>query len=317
MKKRLIATLLVGAIAVSGTIGLTACEDNSVSLPIGKQVTETAWSSAFDNTSVLNNYTLKQSAKANVTLSGTATMGTSKTHDVCGSAKINVNSTALYDNDGKTSYLGSTSDMSTDSVTDGEKAILSMKSSSGEYYCPGEKDGDNDVYWKADYSKSETLAESEEVKGKETTEQYWRAEKSYNFSNNYAVDLFEDYFYESNDETAQSYKIADLYDKFTYSDGLYTATLYYMQDLEIFNLKDLVECTVTVSIKDGVAAGYRVEVDVKDATLYRKGYFDFTYSCKAVSVISITGLNTTDASKKLTANITKAINKAKADDKDN
>ena len=87
-----------------------------------------------------------------------------------------------------------------------------------------------------------------------------------------------------------------MYDKFTYSGGLYTATLYL--DASIYQgVKELIECTVTVSIKDGFAIGIKVKADA-EGNAYEKEAYDLNYSYVAEIAYGITKVKLTDASKK-------------------
>lgn len=313
MKKRILTTLLVGAVAATSVMGLAAC--GGVSVPKGEQVTEEAWKNAFDKTSEFTNYTLNMSSDSDITLKGTiASKGSSKIE-----VKSSVNSsgvqTTLYDKDGSTSYTEYTSETKGKATADGEESYYNSKTTNKQYYTLSESNSLIDTYWRANYSKSE--AKSEE--GENYTETYWHATETASFMYNQAGTLFNDYFYDSNDkDTAKRSKLVNLYDKFKYSGGVYKATLYYPQEIsDDYNLSDLLECKVTVSIKDGCAVGYGIKINVKNANLYLKDYYDITYSCKVEAVCAITDVKSTDVSKKATKDITKVIDKAKADKEKN
>ncbi|MBD5631972.1 MAG: hypothetical protein HDP34_01915 [Clostridia bacterium] len=309
MKKRILATILVGAVAATTVMGLAAC--GGASIPKGEQVTEEAWKNAFDKTTEFTNYTLNSSSDLDINLKGTVTAKGSKKVEVKSTVSTSSNQLFLYDKDGHTSYAEYTTESKGKSTADDEESNYSRKTTNKQYYTLCESNSLIDTYWRASYSKSETKTEE----GENYTENYWYANESLSFSSNQAAYVFNDYFYDSNDkDTAKRAKLANLYDKFKYSGGVYKATLYYYQEVsEDYNLSDLLECKVTVSIKDGCAVGYGIKINVKNANLYLKDYYDIKYSYKLDAKCGITDVKSTDVSKKATKDITKVIDKAKAD----
>ncbi len=315
MKKRLIATLIAGTVAVSGIIGLSAC-GKSVSIPKGEEVTKAVWENAFDKTSELTNYTLNGLQKMNITVSGhvssydNATSKFKKT-EIFVSSKASADMLLLYDEDGQKSYYETSSQSAEKITADGKELNSSSKGVDKSYYELKEQSiNDGTEYWCADYS-SEEIKSDEKHKIEET---FWDAAETSVFEDNYANYVFSDMnFYDGGDEkTAVESDLNELYDKFTYSGGLYTATLYL--DASIYQgVKDLIECTVTVSIKDGFAIGIKVKADA-EGNAYEKEAYDLNYSYVAEIAYGITKVKLTDASKKVNSEITKALDKAKNDE---
>lgn len=307
MKKKLIATLVAGAVLSTGLIGLTAC-GGGLSIPKGGEVAdEVAWVKAFTDTVALKNYTLESYSSIDFTLKG-AYKNNSKDVPVDITSKATASSIVLYDSENNKAY-SETSANSEAKGTEGAKDENSKYSSTEkEYYELSEEKNSVKYYWNADYSKGELKSTERVYSG----EQYWDADETTSFMYNMLTGLSTNVlFYETEDATLPK-SVAALYDKFTYDGGVYTATLYVTADFN--KVEDKVECKVTVSIKDGYVIGLGYKTGKIEDTLNSSATgntYDYTYTYNAEVAYVVKDVKSTDVSKKANNDITKAIQKAK------
>lgn len=320
MKKKIIATLLVGAVAVSSVVGLSACGGKSVSLPKGVQVDKEGWEKAFsyENMNKLDNYTLESSGSSNASIKGKE-VDEDVTYEIDLSAKSSSYALLLYnEKDGYAYSEAETSSSSKGTMKDSklnitEKESYKSSGSSKNYY---EYDTGLETYWRASYSKSSTSGtNSEEGKSSRNTEEYWNASTSNYLPNNYSnlSYLMGSKYYDKKDiKNAEGGYLPNLYEKFTYGDGVYTATLYKYFDAEEVDIP--VAYTVKVCIdSNGYVVGYSEKVnesgtynDIEDGV-----GTDCTYNIKYDITFAVTNIGNTNPTTKSNKNITEAIKKAK------
>ncbi len=310
MKKKLIATLVAGAVLSTGIIGLTAC-GNSVSMPKGEQIADaTAWAKAFEETSKLTNFTCETSFT--VDQKGEGTLKNEKGEDQTAkyTAKYSTYDLTAYDEDGDKAYTESNESMDMKATSDGEEEKLKYSSVEKYYYELDEKGEYATSYWKASYGKKDI----DSTDRKSYTENYWDAYSSYDYASNPLKKLALD-FYESDSTTASSKSITTLYDKFTYSGGVYTATLYSVVEIAEMG-SDLIKVEVKVSFSGGYVIGLSYKAKKVEGELsLSEGNFKYTYSTEAVYALK--DINKTDVTKKANKDINKAIQKAKDEKEDN
>lgn len=325
MKKKILATVLAGAMAATCAASLAACGDSKVSMPKGDVVTADEWGEFFDNTLSLNNYTFEYSVASKATVNGTVKTAVDysnpekkKEQTVEGKSELSESGLYLYDEENKKAYSETTAASEASMKGDEDKSMSSDEEISKEYYELKEEG----VYWRTRYNKSDYSAESPTGKESNKEEGYWRASTTAYFADNY-VEVFADAdlvsFYDTKEEGATLKNITRLYDKFTFADGVYTATLYQEVGIyEALDLGDIIECTVSVSFNkaEKCMIGYSVktkgEGNLKEETnTYYNYNLDYTYEAEVV--YSVTEIKTTDVSKKVNKDITKAVDKAKAD----
>lgn len=322
MKKKVIATLLAGALLGAGAICLSACGSSSVSVPKGDKVTEDKWSAAFEKMPELENYTLKSSMNVQCKLSGTKTeanyyTGKKKDIKVEGNGKAESSSVVLYDKKGKTAYQESSSSSSASGSEDGEKGESKSKYVSKNYY---ELSETKDSYWRARYSLENSYSSDVESKSERKEEDFWEASETSYFASSSVSSLASiGSFYETNDkDTAVAKSIKVLYSKFTYSGGVYTADLYrevnITQESDLSSIYELVPCTVTVSFDGAQCCVIGLSIKCKgEGNAFKKDNYNIDYTYSGTSIYAVTDIGKTDASKKANKAITKAIDKAKAE----
>ncbi len=308
MKKKLVATLVAGMVLSTGLLSLTAC---GLSVPKGDKVNnEDAWKTAFERTSDLTDFTFEGSATLAATVKGTVTTTNSsgekvnKEHNY----KLNNSLSALYayGSDDKAYFEADLKTEKKGTVT-GKDYDETSSTNAKMYYELCEEKDNKKTYWQAAYGK----IENKSLEEKTSTEKLWQAEKTSYMVDPSVIDISGTSFY-ADEETTTVSKLSALYEKFTYSDGVYTATLY--KDVEVDNIaEDKMACTVKVSIKDGYVIGLSVKIDVKDI-LYKKSVYDIEYTYKEEETVVLSNIKSTDASKKVNKDIKKAIDKAKAED---
>lgn len=319
VKKKIIATLLAGALVGASAVSFAACGDG-VSMPKGNEVTAEEWAEFFETTLELKNYTMEYSVNATSTIKGTiktpydySNPEKKKEQSVEGDSKSTMSGTVLYDEENKKAYSESKTTMKANSKADDEKGTMSGEESDKFYYERKEEG----KYWKTSYSYEQSKSETPEGKASKEEEKYWSAGTTNYFADSYIEDMIsESTFYVTKEENAESENITALYDKFTYFGGVYTATLY--RKVNIYSgFKDLVECTVLVSFNkaEKCVVGYSIktvgEGNLKEDSTYSS--YDFSYTYKGESVYAVTNIRTTDVSKKVNKDVTKALDKAKAD----
>lgn len=340
MKKRIAAALLAGALAVSGTAGLSAC--GGLSLPKGDEVTKEQWTAAIENmivrdSEIPDNCTLEFSHSEKKTAKGKKVIAIYNESmirmelDISEAREAAENKMMLYDEPGNRAYRESRSQFK--EIT--ERGVETRNYVSKSYYEPNVQKEDGLYYWAAEYS----LSKEEDGDGEcRESENDWSAREiswfpsgaDFNCYREAFVrpcDVFEwaSRFYETDDEEAEPQRIADLYEKFTYSGGVYTASLYSYRTVEDYYapVATLIPCVFSISFNnaEGCVIGYEVKWEGA-GTLFGKDNnfvgaeaemeynFDYTYKCE--TVYSITNINKTDAAKKRNGDIAKAIEKAKA-----
>ncbi|MDE6411412.1 MAG: hypothetical protein K2L02_02620 [Clostridia bacterium] len=330
MKKKILATVLAGAMVATCAASLAACGDSKVSMPKGDEVTDTEWAEFFEKTTEVKNYTLEYSVDSTATIKGTYKAPTGmditkkKEQTIEGKSKASESGLALYDVENNKAYSETKSSSELSMKGDEDKSTSESEGTEKEYYeLKAEKEGVK-TYWYADYSKFESSSESPLGKDSKKKEEYWDAYTEVEFAESYIYEIFEGdiYFYESKEENAEEKSILELYEKFTYADGVYTATLYKEVELyEVLELSDIIECTVKVSFNkaEKCVIGYSVKTEgegnlkIEESNLVPVSYnLDYTY--KAESVYSLTNIKSTDVSKKVDKDLTKALDKAKAEE---
>ena len=278
MNKKFLATLLVGAVAATSIIGFTACNDNGGgsengsndgedenipdTIATGVQVDAEGWAKAFEATLASKNCTIKAHRETTFKAKGV--------HDELG--EIDLSSTVTQE--GTTYYDGS--------------AYGKMKAKAVATGVP------DDEYWQKEYKNQEYYTESYGVKDGET---YYLATYSneeedaewYVNETSTELDVIGELLHAeyAAAEDGESVELADLYESFTYEDGVYSATLWQYG----------VETAVSVSVKDGYVVSYSTEC------LYEFEYEGYTHSdgLKVVYNFSNYGkttVNASDAAKK-------------------
>ncbi|MDE7083432.1 MAG: hypothetical protein K2O89_07010 [Clostridia bacterium] len=272
MRKKFLATLLVGAIAVTGVIGFTACnndgegsgEHGSGELQKGEQVNAAQWQEAFFATAVADNYTLTVNYE-------NKTVGTKKKDATVKYTYTDTQSTKLY------------FDLNGKKILD--ESVSTAKSEGGEAI--GEEDvndtvtnklyysAEGSVMWRCDFNATEN-------KWTVNSDDYGTETAATEFLSAYGISgLLSSKFSATSD--GKEYDLSSLYDAFTYSDGFYTATLYsvgFGSDETPFNF--------TVSLKDGYFAG--VQLVIKSEA--EDDGFDLVHTMTASYVLSDIGTTT-------------------------
>ena len=312
MKKRILATLLVGAIAGTSLIGLTAC--GGVSLPKGDEIDAEKWAEAFEKTGELENYTLKHSSSYNVSGDGKIYLSETKTTDFSHKSKASVNETLLYDLKGQKAYGESKTSAEISTQAYGLKDYEKSKSSlvAKTYYELKETKNETDYFWNVTYTKAksnnvDTEYRSNNVKG--TSEFSWYASTTrYFYSPEF--DALSGRFYKDSEGEEGGY-LPTLYESFKFESGVYTASLYQKVDL-YEGIRTIVPVTVSVSISkaDTCVLGVKLVYDAS-GTAKEEGEYDITYKYKGEEVFALSNVGSTDASKKATSAVKKAIEREK------
>ena len=322
MKKKVLATLLAGALMGASAVSFASC--GGVSMPKGDQVTKEEWAEFIAAMAELKNYTLDYSADVNVTLNGTTKEvkdysnpdpAKMKEEKVTGETKTSMAGTTVYDSVNNKAYVEGTESSQIDMKSDDEKMKASAEETDKAYYELKEEG----VYWKAAYAYEMSELDGTDIRRSEKSESYWIAGTTFYFADNTINIMFSDStFYETKDGTEEK-NIAELFEKFTYSAGVYTATLY--KEVEIYGemngMEDVLECKVTISFNkaEKCVTGYGVKTEGEgnlkaDETYYS---YDMNYTYKGESVYAVTKIKTTDVSEKVNKDISKALEKAKAE----
>lgn len=314
MKKKIGLLSVIGALLLCAvcTLAFAAC---GVSMPKGGMVTEEGWRSAIENTSEVSNYILNMSLSLEFEMEGDVWERDYSSSDYNGKIRKAVKGdhyqsgtmTVLFDKDNKF-YGESESVNKTNIEEDGEKEFDNRKVMRKEYYERGRKEDDLQYYWRA-RSESEN---SETTDGRRNSETYWSASETYSFMSNSISSMFNDTnFYETKD-SERSKKIIDLYDKFAYADGIYTAKLY--RRVSIHNsIYENVGCIVSVSFDktENCVIGIGIKTNGAD-NMWKYDEYDLAYSYKGESIYRISNIGNTDVSVKENNDIRSAVNKAKA-----
>lgn len=312
MKKRLIATVVAGAVLSTGLLGLTAC---GLSIPKGEQIADAeTWKKAFERTDDLTNYTFETSYSDSQTVSGTVNKNYSyndfyETPDNVSHNYTSNNSVTrlvLFDQDNNKAYTEMSSNSDSKGRFKGEE-INSKSSEINKAYYELSKEGESyNYYWRANYAKSE----SKDLKAVSSQENYWTAKEITYFADSAVSPLYRATYYESEAAESSTY-LYDMYDMFTYSGGVYTANLY--MNVTIGRVKTVrVECEVKLSFKDGYVIGLSYKAGGSDKA-YENNRYNLEYTFKTEGVYSLSNVNSTDVSKKSNKDIIKAIDKAKSE----
>lgn len=335
MKKKFAAGLIAGVLAATSAIGLSAC--GGVSIPKGDEVTKDKWAAAFEKTMELENYTLNASVSVDCKINGTVTEKNYsgidsatgevkyKTKEIKVEAKASVSSemTMLYDFKGNKAYSENTTSYKANGSDDGEEGSRQSKQVSKAYYELSEEKDDKKSYWRARYSLGEAESSDPESEIERYEEDFWRATETSNFTSNYIYSIAKDLeFYETDDkENAEEKSIVELYDKFVYAGGVYTANLFREVDVaEGYDksIYELVPCTVTVSFNSAECCVIGLGIKCKgEGNAFKKDSYNLDYTYEGVSAYAVTELKTTDVSKKANKDIVKAIEKAKQEKEEN
>ena len=320
MKKKLFVGIAAGVIAAAMCASFAAC-GGSVSLPKGDEVNKETWEKAFtEKMAEVTNYTLNGVGDAQVSLKGTVKKDEKTSADISFSSKIASSLTNLYNKEANKYYLESKSSNDFKLTYDGEKATGTAKYTSKEYM---EKGSEENEYWQASYYKKESNTKSPEEKENSVRESYWQGDRytSSEYSNpmsygnyySYLSRTFSAQYYDKADiENAEGGYIYNLFDKFTYSSGVYTATLYrsYEIDADEIEFDVVVECEISISIKDGYIVGASEKVNASGNYEGKEDGITVEYTIKGETSYAVTDLKATDPSSKATKDITEAIEKA-------
>lgn len=237
MKKKLLATLIATAVLSTGIIGLTACggnnngdnngdEDKITDTVVkGVQVDAEGWAKAFENTFAAESYTAKAHFESSYGVKGT--------YEELGEIDFSVTGTQegtiYYDGN---EYNKSICKVVATGVPDDETMQNRYKNKEYEREDYIVKDGE--TYYRAYYSTEEEDAE-------------WTVSTSSTDRGSVVIEILGTSF--ATEKNGESKTVAELYESFTYKDGVYTAALW----------GDDIEATVSASVKDGYIAGYSLE----------------------------------------------------------
>lgn len=238
MKKKLIAALVAGAVLSTGIIGLTACGGDALAINKGTEVSKEEWEAAFTASFEAKNVTIDSYMEMVIKAKGSYE-GMQEELGI-DSVDLTVTTTArgtnYFDLDNGSYYSKSTSKTKATGVPEKlqeEQDEFKEREFSVEAYCV--KDGE--TYYTAQYYGAHEDAEWEVA-----------TSSSLDMSSagiEYAID--EEFATEAGGTTTA--KVSTLYDSFTYSKGVYTATLY----------RGSSEYTVCVAVKGGYVVGYSKE----------------------------------------------------------
>ena len=229
MKKKLIATMVAGAVLSTGLIALTAC-GGGLSINKGEQVDAEGWTKAFADTIAAENFTEDMYSEATTKVNG----------EVLG-VKIDISSTSK--GEGKC-YV--------DKANDTSYTLTNIKV---------DVSGDVPESMKEQYKKQEYKTENyvTKVDGKLYEARYngYESEPAWKVVSGYAVhgqsiSLLSESF--ATEENGEDVELSALYDAFTYSSGVYTATLY----------GEMGKTTVSVSVKGGHVVGISMEYSMEN-----------------------------------------------------
>ncbi len=229
MRKKLIATLVAGAVMSTGLIGLTACGGGH-DINKGEEVSKEDWAKAITATVEAKNYTVDAYQEMELKLTGSI--------EDLGVSDLNVSATTkgegktYYDIDNGSYYGNSSVKVTVSGVPDELKDEDEFKARDYVMEQYGVKDGD--TYYTAMYDGTEETPEWE-------VREYSSAVSGgmgYLFTQTY-----------STTEGGTASTLDELYDAFTYSGGVYTATLWQYS----------IEMKISVSVKGGYVVGISSE----------------------------------------------------------
>ena len=261
MKKKLIATLVASAVLSTGIIGLTACGGGNGGHDInkGEEVSKAGWAAAITATQSAKNYTADAYQEVDTTMTGNMGELTNinLTGKTIGEAKF------TYDLDNGGIYVKQTVKITVSGVPDELKGEDGYKDDEyvTESYCVKE----GDTYYTANYRGN---AENPE----------WSTGSTTSFSSGGLGYLFNSTYSVEEDGTAVT--LSELYDAFTYSNGVYTATLWGGGSEE----------TVSLSFKGGYVVGYSFasthEEGDEDSKMINSGKMIYNFSNYGSTTIS-------------------------------
>ncbi len=236
MKKKLIATLVAGAVLSTGLIGLTACGGGG--LEKGEEVTKEDWAKAFTATLELKNFTAETVSESSGTATGSVDTGSGKV-DVTVKTDSSSKSAQYVDIDGGKIYMTAEEAIK---IEGANKALGEILATSLNINDRDEKT--NTAYYVVKEGEVIYSADNDNDENK------WDADESGYLEH----DLHDILGYESyaTEETGKVQALSALYDAFTYSSGFYTATLWQYG----------YETKVTVSVKGGYVVGLQTEATV-------------------------------------------------------
>ena len=274
MKKKLIATLVAGAVLSTGLIGLTACGGGH-SINKGEKVDAEGWKTAITATQEAKNYTVD--AYQEVELKVTGSMEELGITDLNITGKSKSESKSYYDLENSSSYSKQTVKAEVSGVPEAMQDIDEFKG--GDYVMESYYVKDGDTIYYANYS---TQSENPEW-NVSTTSYVSGSEIMYMINQTLATE-----------KDGEASKVIDLYDAFTYSGGVYSATLW-SYDMEV---------KLSISIKGGYVVGVSMEYTEED------GDENSTMSMAIKVVYNLSGYGSTEV--KASDDAKKAVDDYKA-----
>lgn len=226
MRKKILATLLVGAVAATAAAGLTACGKDDGGVAKGEEVTEEAWKAAFAATVAAQNYTYEMTSDYKV--SGTVD---SKKYSVHSATEqkfyydaVNNHCYSVYTETYKTSGFKDAGIEEEDYDESQTEKTYTLK--------------DGDITWEAEYNSGDE-------------QPAWEADE-YGYMRSYAAYIAAGTYAAEKDGAQKA--LTELYSAFKYSGGYYAASLW-----TDFDEEELTEVKLTFSIKGGYVVGCRNE----------------------------------------------------------
>lgn len=233
MKKKLIATLVAGAVLSTGIIGLTAC-GGGLSINKGEEVSKEDWAKAFTATMEAKNFTAESYAEESMSMKGSGEMLKLMigVESIDMSVKAVSQGKGYYDVENGTTYGTATAKVNVSGIPDDWKDEAKYQNSDVKTETYAVKDGD--TVYNAMYNS----ASEEENKWSVYTTSSINTGLSYILGASFATE-----------KGGASATVSTLYDAFTYGGGVYTADLW----LEGAEVK------VSVSVKGGYVVGFAYE----------------------------------------------------------
>ncbi|MDE5721543.1 MAG: hypothetical protein K2I30_02210 [Clostridia bacterium] len=263
MRKKLIATLVAGAVMSTGLIGLTACGGGH-DINKGEEVSKEDWAKAITATVEAKNYTVDAYQEMETKMTGSI--------EVLGITNLNISAKTTgeaknyYDLANGSFYVNSSVKATVSGVPDELKDEDEFQARDYVMEQYGVKDGEK--YFMAYYDGTAQTPE-------------WSVREMPSIYNNGMAFLFEGDYATEKDGTVAT--LSELYDAFTYSGGVYSATLWEDGDEET---------KISLSIKGGYVVGYSVEATHEEGD----GNSSMTSSGKYVYNFSNYGGTTVSAS---------------------
>ena len=226
--KKILTTLLVGAVALTAVAGLTACGGNNDG---GSAVTAEEWATAFENTIKAENYTVVSNIDMSMVTKATVE-GQQMTSNVTLSGK----NTYYFDLAGKKSYEDGklTEKMTGEGLPE---EMLGEKTTETKTYSKI----DGTTLWACEY---DSVNDEWDAVGQPFESE--NAAKEYFAHTELSASLSAKQYYAAIPAEGEAKALSELYSAFTYADGKYTATLYVQVEGNTYT-----EGKVTITIKDG------------------------------------------------------------------